>query len=85
MAISENTMKLMTCLQENEGTNYTAQDVADALGLTKKQVDGAFTSFQKKELGSRVEAEIENADGSHTKIKYLCLNDAGLAWAPSAE
>lgn len=85
MAMSENTMKIMNLLQENPSTNYTTADIADATGLTAKQVVGGFNSFVKKGLGERVEAEIELDDGSHDKVKFLKLTEAGLAWTPESE
>jgi hypothetical protein len=44
-----------------------------------------FTSaIQRKELGERVEAEIELDDGTHKKVKFLHLNDKGYAFDPNA-
>lgn len=86
MAMSENSKKVITYLQGlDKDANVTAQDVADALGLEKRSVDGVFTSaIQRKELGERVEAEIELDDGTHKKVKFLHLNDKGYAFDPNA-
>ena len=55
------------------------------LGLEKRTVDGCFTSgIQRKNLGHRVPAEVELEDGSHKSVKFLVLNDAGLAFDPTA-
>ena len=63
----------------------TAQDVAEALGLEKRSVDGSFTSaLQRKGLGIRVPAEVELEDGSHKQVKFLVLTEAGLAFDPDA-
>lgn len=80
-AMKENTKRVITYLQGlNASDNVTAQDVADALELEKRSVDGIFTSaIQRKELGFRQEAEIELADGTHKKVKFLKLTDAGYA------
>lgn len=80
-AMKENTKKVITYLQGLNATdNVTAQDVADALGLEKRSVDGIFTSaIQRKGFGVREEAEIELADGTHKKVKFLKLTDAGYA------
>lgn len=85
--MKENTKKVITYLQGLNATdNVTAQDVADALGLEKRSVDGIFTSaIQRKELGYRQEAEIELADGTHKKVKFLKLSDAGYAVDVNAE
>jgi hypothetical protein len=86
MAMKENSRKVFEYLKENHGAKVTAADVADALGLEKRQVDGSFTSaLQRKGLGIRTEAEIELEDGSHQKVKFLSLTAAGLAFDPDAE
>mgnify|MGYP001625064766 FL=1 len=42
------TAQVIKYLQQHNGENLTSDDVAEALGMTKKQVDGAFTmSIQK--------------------------------------
>ena len=86
-AMKENTKKVITYLQGlNASDNVTAQDVADALGLEKRSVDGIFTSaIQRKNLGFREEAEIELTDGTHKKVKFLKLTDAGRAIDVNAE
>lgn len=83
-AMKENTRKIFDYLKENDGKDLTAADVAEALGMEKRSVDGSFTSFQKKGLGVREPAEVENADGSHSKVKYLRLTEAGLTFNPDA-
>ena len=79
--MKENTKKVITYLQGLDATdNVTAADVAEALGLEKRSVDSIFTSaIQRKGLGVREEAEIELADGTHQKVKFLRLTDAGKA------
>lgn len=78
MAMKENTRKVFEYLREVDGKNVTAADVATALDLEKRQIDGIFTSaIQRKQYGYREEAEVELADGSHTKVKFLHLTDAG--------
>ena len=86
MAMKENSKKVLNYLKEVNGSNVTAADVAEALGLEKRQVDGIFTSaLQRKGLGVRVPAEIELDDGSHKPVKFLRLTDAGMAFDPDAE
>jgi hypothetical protein len=64
----------------------TAADVAEALGLEKRSVDGIFTSaIQRKGLGIRTPAEIELDDGTHKPVKFLSLTEAGMAYDPDAE
>lgn len=86
-AMKENTKKVITYLQGlNDTDNVTAADVADALGLEKRSVDGIFTSaIQRKNLGIREEAEVELDDGTHKKVKFLRLTAAGRAIDVNAE
>lgn len=86
MAMKENSKNVLNYLKENKGVNLTAADVAEALGLEKRQVDGIFTSaIQRKKLGVRTVAEIELEDGTHKQVKFLSLNGAGMAFDPDAE
>ncbi len=86
MAMKANSKAVLNYLKEINGQNVTSGDVAEALGLDKRQVDGIFTSaIQRKGLGIRVPAEIELEDGTHKSVKFLQLNDAGMAYDPDAE
>lgn len=86
MAMKENSKKVLNYLKEVNGEHVTAADVALATGLDKRQVDGIFTSaIQRKNLGVRVPAEVELEDGSHKSVKFLQLNDAGMAFDPDAD
>lgn len=80
MAIKANTKLVIDFLQKMNGENLTAADVAEAVGLEKRQVDGIFTSaIQRKGYGVRIPAEVELDDGSHKAIKLLRLTDEGMA------
>lgn len=86
MAMKENSKNVLNYLKGINGADVTSADVADALGLEKRQVDGIFTSaLQRKGLGVRVPAEVELEDGSHKQVKFLRLTDAGMAFDPDAE
>ena len=86
MAMKENSKKVLNYLKEVNGEHVTAADVAEALGLEKRSVDGIFTSaIQRKGLGVRTPAEIELEDGTHKQVKFLSLTPAGLAYDPDAE
>lgn len=86
MAMKENSKKVLNYLKEINGDNVTAADVAETLGLEKRQVDGIFTSaIQRKGLGVRTPAEIELEDGSHKQVKFLSLTEAGMAFDPDAD
>lgn len=86
MAMKENSKKVLMYLKEHNGDDLTAADVAEALGLEKRSVDGIFTSaIQRKNLGVREPAEIELPDGSHKAIKLLKLTEEGMAFDPDAD
>ena len=85
MAMKDNSKKVLNYLKEINGTNVTSADVAEALGLEKRSVDGIFTSaIQRKGLGVRTPAEIELDDGTHKAVKFLALTPAGMAFDPDA-
>ena len=86
MAMKPNTIAVFNYLKQNNGADLTAADVADALGLEKRSVDGIFTSaIQRKGLGIRTPAEVELEDGSHKAVKFLSLTEAGLAYDPESD
>lgn len=73
--MSENSVKLLNYLKENAGTKMTADEVAEATGLAKATITGAFTSFQKKGLGVREEAEVPGT----VEVSFLTVTDEGKA------
>lgn len=84
--MKENSKKVLNYLKGINGAQVTAADVAEALGLEKRSVDGIFTSaIQRKGLGVRTPAEVELEDGTHKSVKFLSLTDAGMAFDPDAE
>ena len=84
--LKPNTISVINYLKEVNGQNVTAADVAEALGLEKRTVDGIFTSaIQRKGFGVRTPAEVELDDGTHKAVKFLSLTDAGLALDLDAE
>lgn len=81
--VSANAIKVIEFLKAHNGELLTSADVAEALGLEKKSVDGIFTSaIQRKELGIRTDGEVELEDGTHKKVKFLSLTEEGLNWTP---
>ena len=85
MAMKEKSKKVLNYLKEVNGQQVTAADVAEALGLEKRSVDGIFTSaIQRKGLGVRTPAEIELDDGTHKAVKFLSLTAEGMNFDPDA-
>lgn len=72
------TKEIFNYVKEHNSENVTAADVAKALGMSVKSVNGSFTSFQKKGWGIRKEDEITLDDGTHKSVKYLHLTDDGM-------
>lgn len=91
MAMKASTLNVIKYLQEHNTENLTSRDVAAALDLDVKVVDGAFTAgVQRKQMGYRLEAEVEVADAegniTHETVKFLKLTQAGLDFkAPTEE
>lgn len=86
MAMKQNSKMVLNYLKEIHGQQVTAADVAEALGLEKRSVDGIFTSaIQRKGLGVRTPAEIELDDGTHKAVKFLSLTAEGMNFDPDAD
>ena len=89
MALSENSRKVFEYVKEMTGENITAADIADALGIPAKSVNGIVTSaFQKKGLMVRVPAQVQvvGEDGStkYKDVKFIQLTEAGQNFDPDA-
>ena len=84
--MSENSIKVLNYLKGINGADVTANDVAETLGLSPRQVNGIYTGgIQRKGLGIREAAEIALEDGTHKAVKFLKLTDLGMAFDPTAE
>lgn len=82
--LKPNSKIVLDYVKAHDGEDFTAKDIAAATGLTDKSVNGIVTSaFQKKGLMAREEAEVELSDGTHAKVKFIRLTDAGRAYNPS--
>ena len=90
--LKENSKLVFNFGKSHDGQDFTAQDIADATGLSVKTVNGIVTSaFQRHKdkdknevpLMVRVPAEIEDAEtGLHKAVKFIQLTDAGKAFDP---
>ncbi len=84
--LSENSRKVFDYMISIGDTDVTANDIATALGLAPRSVNGIITqAFQKKGLMERVPAEVENPDGTHRGVKLIKLTAEGKSFDPDAE
>ena len=81
-SVSEKSLVVLNYLKEHNGEDFVAADIAEALGMEKKSVDGIVTSglIRNKGLAERIPAEIELEDGSHKTVKLIKATAAGLAY-----
>lgn len=94
--MKKNSIDVFNYVMEHEKENITAKDIAKALDLTDRQVNGIITaSFQRHKeevpgseekvvvpLMVRVEGEIEKADGTHDKVKFIQMTKEGREFEP---
>ena len=89
MAMSEKTKSVLEYLKGIGNENVTTADIAAALGLEKKSVEGVVTSgLQRKGLAERVPAQIEVTDENGTKyvdVKFVKLTAEGKAFRPGID
>lgn len=99
--LATNSFNVFEYVKAHEDENITAKDIAAALGLDPKQVNGILTAaFQRHReevddekvivpLIERVEGEIETEteDGKfkHETVKFIKLTDAGRAFEYECE
>lgn len=90
MKLKENSILVYNYVKEHEAENITADQIADELGLTSRQVNGIVTmAFQRHKedvdgekveipLMERVPGEVGVDDKGKPKVpKYIRLTDAG--------
>lgn len=84
----ESGLAVYNYVKEHEEENITAAEIAEALGLETKSVNGIITmTFQRNRdedknfvpLMVRVAGEIEQEDGTHKTVKFIKLTDEGRA------
>jgi hypothetical protein len=86
-AVSEKSKVVLDYLNSlPEDANVTAADIAEALGETKKSIDGRVTSglIRGKGYAERVEAQIEVTDEEgnvkYKDVKFIRSTPAGRAY-----
>ena len=72
--------KIITYLS-NTADHVTLDDLAAAIGVEKRSVNGSFNALVKKGLCARTAAKVE----AMVPVKYLALTDAGKAFDPTAD
>lgn len=89
MKLKENSRKVYDYVLAHQDEDITALDIAKAVGLSDKQVNGIVTmAFQrhKEEIDGvktevplmvRIPAEQTLEDGTHKPIKFIKLTDEG--------
>ena len=93
--LKENSKIVYDFVKAHDGEDFTAQDIADATGLSSRSVNGIITSaFQRHKdadknevpLMVRVPAEIKDpATGLHKAVKFIQLTDAGRSFDPDQD
>lgn len=93
--LKENSKIVYDFVKAHDGEDFTAQDIADATGLSVRSVNGIVTSaFQRHKdkdknevpLMVRVPAEIQDPEtGLHKAIKFIQLTNAGREFDFNAE
>ena len=88
MALTDKSKRVFEFVKQHEGENIIAADIAEALGLDVKVVNGCLTrSMQMHDpaLIVRVPSKMEMADGTVKEVKLIKLTDAGKTFDPDAE
>ena len=81
LAVSEKSLVVLNYLKDNAGQKMTSADIADALNMGKKTVDGVVTSgLQRKGYAERIPAELTMEDGTHKPVKFIQATAEGLAY-----
>lgn len=93
--LKENSKLVYDFVKAHDGEDFTAQDIAEATGLSPRSVNGIVTaSFQRHKnankevipLMVRVPAEIEDPEtGLHKPVKFIQFTEEGRAWDPMTE
>lgn len=86
VAVSEKSLVVLDYLKSIGDQNVTAADIATALNMEKKSVDGIVTSglIRNKGLAERIPAEIQLEDGTHKAVKFIRATEAGMAYDHAA-
>ena len=92
--MKEDSVNVFNYVKQHEDENITAKDIAAALDLDPRKVNGIITAaFQRHRdeeknivpLMQRVEAEVKDPEtGFHKQVKFIQLTDEGRVFDPEA-
>lgn len=84
--MTENSRKVFDYLRAHYGEKVTAQDVADALGVSLSAVTGSVNGLASTKkhpaYAIRTKVEVPAEDGKTAKVKYISLTEEGMAFDP---
>ena len=79
--MSDTIKAIFEYLVANKGEIVTLDDMATALNVDKRVVNGSFNSLVRKGFAARTPVTVK----ADVAVKYLVLTDEGLALDPTAE
>lgn len=85
MAVKATTKEIFNAIKQHEIANerVTASDIAEETGLSVRQVNGVFTMCidvkGQNKYGYREPAKVKMPDGSEKEVKFLRMNEDGIA------
>ena len=78
--LKENSLLIFNYVKEHADEDITAADIAEALGLGTKTVNGCITAMARHhELMTREEVAVTGG-----KVKYIRMTDKGMSYDPTA-
>lgn len=79
--LKENSLTIFNFVQEHDGEDFTAADIAEATGIPVKSVNGCITAMARHhQLLEREEVSITGG-----KVKFIRLTEKGKTYDPTAE
>ena len=84
-AMKEASRKVWDFLKETEGSDITLNNIATAVDMQVRSVNGCLVGMQKKGLVVREEVSTIDEAGKATITKYIRLTDAAADFDPDAE
>ena len=73
-------VQLLQFLQENDGADMTAAEIAEEMGMQAIAVNGVLNGLVKKGFAEREEVIVEMPDGKEKEVKIVKMTDEGRAY-----